>query len=151
MVRRQLRVLTEKEAKEADERRARGIVGKKVSIAVKGSIQETKKKKKASQKVKMLRVIKKLQESTKHQITKAGFTHLVRGVVSDYKTDVRMREEALDAFQTGAEDWMIKLLTAAGMITRNRRQVTLKARDIYTALDAGSILHVPESMHIPHH
>ncbi|KAJ7301735.1 histone 3, partial [Mycena albidolilacea] len=53
--------------------------------------------------------IRKYQKTTTLRVLNAAFQHLVKEVVEDYKPDLRFQSAALEALQTGAEDYLVSV------------------------------------------
>lgn len=68
-------------------------------------------RKKRAHRPKWLREIRYYQSTTHFLLPKKTFRRLVREIGQDFQTDLRFTENALEAIQTAAEDYLIKLFS----------------------------------------
>ena len=79
------------------------------------------------------RDIKRYQKSTKLLIPKASFERMVREVSETLKKGMRFTKSAIEAVQTSAEDYLVKLFEDASLCASHAKRVTVQDKDIYLA------------------
>jgi len=77
-----------------------------------------------------LREIRKYQKSTDLLIRKAPFARLVREIMQDFKPDIRIRPDALLAFQEAAEHYLVSLLEGANIAAIHAKRITIQPKDM---------------------
>ena len=79
------------------------------------------------------REIKRYQKSTNLLIPKAPFARFVREVSETLKKGMRFTSTALEAVQTSAEDYIVKLFEDASLCAAHGKRVTVMDKDILLA------------------
>ena len=79
------------------------------------------------------REIKRYQKSTNLLIPKASFERMVREVSETFKKGMRFTKSAIEAVQTSAEDYLVKLFEDASLCASHGKRVTVQDKDIYLA------------------
>lgn len=79
------------------------------------------------------REIKRYQKSTNLLIPKASFERMVREVSETLKKGMRFTSTAIEAVQTSAEDYLVKLFEDASLCAAHGKRVTVMDKDIYLA------------------
>jgi histone H3 len=79
------------------------------------------------------REIKRYQKSTNLLIPKASFERMVREVSETLKKGMRFTKSAIEAVQTSAEDYLVKLFEDASLCAAHGKRVTVQDKDIYLA------------------
>ncbi len=83
-----------------------------------------------------LREIRKQQASVKKCLPKAAFERLVREVIAEVSTSAtRIKPEAIEALQQGAEDHIVALLQRSQRYALHSRRVTLNDEDLKLAVE----------------
>ena len=72
------------------------------------------------------RDIKRYQKSTKLLIPKASFERMVREVSETLKKGMRFTKSAIEAVQTSAEDYLVKLFEDASLCAAHGKRVTVQ-------------------------
>lgn len=92
-------------------------------------IMRQKRKNKAGQAA--LKEIKKLQRDTKTVIPKASFSRMVREIMFDFKSDIRMQSTAMLALQEASEDYLVNLFSKCQVAAIHAGRATVEPRDMY--------------------
>jgi histone H3 len=79
------------------------------------------------------REIKRYQKSTNLLIPKAPFARFVREVSETLKKGMRFTSTALEAVQSSAEDYLVKLFEDASLCAAHGKRVTVMDKDILLA------------------
>jgi len=79
------------------------------------------------------REIKRYQKTTNLLIPKASFERMVREVSETLKKGMRFTSTAIEAVQTSAEDYLVKLFEDASLCAAHGKRVTVMDKDIYLA------------------
>jgi histone H3/H4 len=74
--------------------------------------------------------IRKQQKSTEHMIRAAPFERVVRGIVKDFKTDVRFEGSAIEDLREATEAYLVELFELANISAIHRQAVTVNPKDI---------------------
>ena len=77
--------------------------------------------------------IRKYQKSTENLIPRLPFRRLVKEIVRNEKSDIKMQETAFQALQEAAETYLVQLLDDANLCALHARRITLMPRDIQLA------------------
>ena len=80
-----------------------------------------------------LREIRKFQRTVNLLIPKMSFQRLVKEVVMDYNTNMRMQSVAVVALQEAAEAYLVNLFEDTNMCAIHAKRVTIMPRDIQLA------------------
>ncbi len=80
-----------------------------------------------------LREIRRYQKSTELLIRKLPFARLCREIMNDFKTDFRMRAEAIACLQTAAEHYLVGLLEDTNLLAIHAKRVTIMPKDMQLA------------------
>lgn len=93
----------------------------------------TKKKRKRRAATNALREIRSEQKKTTHIIPVAPFNRCVQEISRNYKTGLRFKNEAYDAFHVAAESYLIKLFSDANTAAIHSRRETVQPKDLRLA------------------
>jgi histone H3 len=77
-----------------------------------------------------LREIRRYQKSTDNLIRKLPFQRLVRELAVEFKTDLRFQSSAVEALQSAAESYLVKILAKSNIAGMHAQRVTLFSKDI---------------------
>jgi len=77
-----------------------------------------------------LREIRKEQKSTKLLIRMAPIRRLIREIIQEFKSDVRIQKGALEALHHYIEAYVIRIFECANHIACENKRVTMYKRDI---------------------
>jgi histone H3 len=80
-----------------------------------------------------LREIRKFQRTVNLLIPKMSFQRLVKEVVMDYNTNMRMQSVAVFALQEAAEAYLVRLFEDTNMCAIHAKRVTIMPRDMKLA------------------
>ena len=80
-----------------------------------------------------LRQIRQYQKSTELLIRKLPFQRLVREIMQDFKTDLRIQSTALLALQEAAEAYLVSLFEDSNLCAIHAKRVTIMPKDIQLA------------------
>ena len=80
-----------------------------------------------------LREIRRYQKSTELLIRKLPFQRLVREIMQEYRTDVRVQGSALLALQEASEAYLVGLFEDTQLCAMHRNCVTILPKDIQLA------------------
>ena len=80
-----------------------------------------------------LREIRKYQKSTELLCRKAPFRRLVKELITDINSELRLQEKAAVALQEGAEAYLAGLFTDANLEALHAKRVTVMPKDIKIA------------------
>ena len=94
---------------------------------------KTKKKRKRRAATNALREIRAEQKKTNHIIPVAPFNRIVQEISRDYKTGLRFKNEAYNAFHVAAESYLIKLFSDANSAAIHSRRETVQPKDLKLA------------------
>lgn len=81
-----------------------------------------------------LRDIRKYQKGTDFLIKKAPMLRLVREIMDNYASGMRIKKDAFDALRTGTESFAVDILSKAVDLTVHARRVGTTARDLRLAV-----------------
>ena len=76
-----------------------------------------------------LREIRRYQKSTELLIRKAPFQRLVREVLQDVKSDIRLTASSVEAIQNAAEAYLVSIFEDANLCAVHARRVTVMPKD----------------------
>ena len=77
--------------------------------------------------------IRRYQKSTELLIRKLPFQRLVREIMQDFKTDLRIQSAALGALQEASECYLVGLFEDANLCPIHARRVTIMPKDMQLA------------------
>ena len=77
--------------------------------------------------------IRKFQRRTDLLIKRLSFERFVREIAQDYMAAPRFRPDAIDALQTAAEDYLVKLFEDTNLICIHAKRQTISVRDLQLA------------------
>lgn len=77
-----------------------------------------------------LRQIRHYQRSTQLLMQKTPFARWVRELLSDMKSDVRVRPETFECLQVSVEEYLVHLFEETQLAALHGKRVTLKIKDI---------------------
>tara|TARA_B100000683_G_scaffold259010_1_gene282320 strand:+ start:2079 stop:2489 length:411 start_codon:yes stop_codon:yes gene_type:complete len=80
-----------------------------------------------------LRQIRKYQKSTELLIRKLPFQRLVREIVQDFHTDVRLQSTAILALQEASEAYLVGLFEDTNLCAIHANRVTIMPKDMQLA------------------
>ena len=80
-----------------------------------------------------LREIRRYQQTTDLLIRKLPFQRLVREIVKDFKTDLRLQASAIMALQEASEAYLIRLFEDTNLCAIHAKRVTIMPRDMQLA------------------
>ena len=80
-----------------------------------------------------LQEIKKYQQSTDLLIRKIPFQRLIREMMQEVKTDLRLAKDAAEALQEAAEAYLVGLFEDANLCAIHAKRVTITTKDIHLA------------------
>mmetsp|Transcript_33531 Transcript_33531/g.38185 ORF Transcript_33531/g.38185 Transcript_33531/m.38185 type:complete len:132 (-) Transcript_33531:412-807(-) len=80
-----------------------------------------------------LREIRKYQKSTDLLIRKAPFQRLVREIMQDYRSDLRLQSTGILALQEASEAYLIGIFEDAQLCAIHAKRVTILPKDIRLA------------------
>jgi len=80
-----------------------------------------------------LREIRKYQKSTELLIRKLPFQRLVREIMQEFKTDLRIQSTACMALQEASEAYIVGLFEDSNLCAIHAKRVTIMPRDIQLA------------------
>jgi len=81
-----------------------------------------------------LRDIRKYQKSTDYLIKKAPMLRLVREIMDDYSSGMRIKRDAFDAIRTGAENYIAGIFKSAVDMTVHAKRVGTTVSDMRLAI-----------------
>ena len=73
------------------------------------------------------------QKSTELLIHKLPFSHLVRELAQDYKTDLRFQREVIGALQEASEAYLVDLFEDTNLCAIHAKHITIMPKDIQLA------------------
>lgn len=79
-----------------------------------------------------LREIRKLQKGTDNLVPKRAVVRLIKEIMQDFSTDMRLTKEAAEAIQCIAETFVVELFEDSNLVSINSKRVTVMPRDIRT-------------------
>jgi histone H3 len=80
-----------------------------------------------------LREIRRYQKSTELLIRKLPFQRLVREIMQDFKSDLRLQASAVAALQESSEAYLVNLFEDTNLCAIHARRVTIMPKDIQLA------------------
>lgn len=96
-------------------------------------VKQEKKKRKRRAATNALREIRSEQKKTTHIIPVAPFNRCIQEISRNYKTGLRFKNEAYDAFHVAAESYLIKLFSEANTAAIHSRRETVQPKDLQLA------------------
>ena len=81
-----------------------------------------------------LREIRKLQKGTENLVPKRAVVRLIKEIMQDFATDMRLTKEAGEAIQCIAETFVVELFEDSNLVSINSKRVTVMPRDVQTVL-----------------
>ena len=94
-------------------------------------MKQVKRKRKAS--TNAIREIKREQKGTGMIIPIAPFQRVVQEISQDYKTDLRIKNDAYKALQAASEDYLIELFKKANKCAIHENRETIQRKDLRLA------------------
>ena len=85
---------------------------------------------KYNHKIKVLREIKKYQETTDLLIKGLPFLRLVKEIAFSYNTEIKFQRAAIEALQESSEAFIVRLFELTGLLSSHAGRTTVLPRDI---------------------
>ena len=82
---------------------------------------------------KALREIKKMQKTTHTLLPRTTFERLVREIVADFSSTMRLRHGAVDALQQAIEQYVVDVLKCSNGYAVHARRKTISVPDLQAA------------------
>lgn len=95
---------------------------------------QVRKRRKRRASTNALREIRREQKRTKKIIPVAPFNRLIQELAGKYKTDLRFKSEAYNAFHVASEDYLIKCFSDANRLAIHSKRETVQPSDIKLAV-----------------
>ena len=80
-----------------------------------------------------LREIKRFQKSVVPLISRAPFGRLLREVMNEFKTELRLQQNALSALQEASEAYLVGLMQDTNLCAIHAKRVTIMPKDMQLA------------------